>query len=211
MRDIRTIFLENRVMRKSPQQQRSKQMVNTLLEATAQCIAQRGLDNTSTPIIAEMAGVSVGSLYQYFDSKEALLEALLNKLALDVGKALTNLPLVEGANLRAMIELAIDLGFNLLNSSDGLYLELVRNWHRLPTQQVTDVLQQHFSETARIYFIHHYQQYPIIDLHVRLFIIINSTLFTMVRLASQKPEGLLSEKAVRNGLVNMIVGYLEQP
>lgn len=35
-------FLEIRVMRKSPQQQRSKQMVNTLLEATAKCIALRG-------------------------------------------------------------------------------------------------------------------------------------------------------------------------
>ena len=46
-------------MRKSPQQQRSKQMVNTLLEATAKCIALRGLDNTSTPAIAEIAGVSV--------------------------------------------------------------------------------------------------------------------------------------------------------
>ena len=203
-------FLENRVMRKSPQQQRSKQMVNTLLEATAKCIALRGLDNTSTPAIAEMAGVSVGSLYQYFDGKEALLAALLNKLALDVGTTLKHIPLSEGIALRTLIEQAIDMGFSLLNSSDGLYLELVRNWHRLPTEQVADVLQQHFSETARMYFIKHYHQYPIVDLQARLFIIINSTLFTMVRLASQQHESLLSEKSVRDGLVNMIVGYLEQ-
>lgn len=197
-------------MRKAPQQKRSKQMVAILLDATAQCIAQRGLDGTTTPVIAEMAGVSVGSLYQYFDGKESLLSALLDKLAHDVANALKHIPLTEGAGLRSMIEQAIDLGFGLLNSHDGLYLELVRNWHRLPTQQVADVLQQHFLETARLYFIKHYHQHPIEDLQVRLFIIINSTLFSMVRLASQ--QGVwLSEQAVRNGLVDMVVGYLEQP
>ena len=41
-----------------------------------------------------------------------------------------HIPLNEGVTLRTLIEQAIDMGFSLLNSSDGLYLELVRNWHR---------------------------------------------------------------------------------
>ncbi|MEL0028459.1 MAG: TetR family transcriptional regulator [Perlucidibaca sp.] len=49
-------------MRKRPQQERSRQMVAALIEATARCITAHGLDNTTTPRIAEIACVSVGSL-----------------------------------------------------------------------------------------------------------------------------------------------------
>ena len=53
-------------MRKAPQQARSRQMVDRLIDATATCIAERGLTDTPTHAIAETAGVSVGSRYQYF-------------------------------------------------------------------------------------------------------------------------------------------------
>ncbi|MCI0353744.1 MAG: TetR family transcriptional regulator, partial [Acidobacteria bacterium] len=49
-------------MRKKPQQTRSRQMVKTLVEATARTIAERGLADTTTNHIATRAGVSVGSL-----------------------------------------------------------------------------------------------------------------------------------------------------
>ena len=61
-------------MRKRPQQQRSREMVRALIDATAQVIQQQGLDNTTTARIAEVAGVSVGSLYQYFGDKDGLIE-----------------------------------------------------------------------------------------------------------------------------------------
>ena len=55
-------------MRKIPQQQRSKALVSRLVEATAQAIREHGMDKFTTHHVAELAGVSVGSLYQYFDS-----------------------------------------------------------------------------------------------------------------------------------------------
>ena len=64
-------------MRKNPKQKRSKQMVNRLLDATAITLAERGLDDTTTNHIAEQAGISIGSLYQYFPDKDALVVALL--------------------------------------------------------------------------------------------------------------------------------------
>lgn len=195
-------------MRKRPQQLRSKQMVATLIDATARCIAENGIDGTSTPRIAELAGVSVGSLYQYFDSKETLIDALVEKTADDIAKALKRLPMNEVSNLRDMVKTAIGFGFAMLNSGDGLYLELARNWHRLPTQKVADVLQQHFLELARFYFLKHYREHPIENLQVRIFIIANSTLFTMVRHISQE-NGLLRQEDIAEGLTQMIVAYLE--
>lgn len=195
-------------MRKRPQQERSRQMVATLLDATARCIAERGLDGTTTPVIAEMAGVSVGSLYQYFDDRESLIEALVEKLAGDIAMALKRLPMDEATSLRDMVGMAIRFGFSMMHSSNGLYLELTRNWHRMPTRRVADVLQQHFLELARVYFLKHYREHPIENLQVRIFIIANSTLFTMVRLVSEE-NAMIKEDAVAEGLTQMIVGFLE--
>ena len=57
-------------MRKQPRQQRSQQMVADLVEACALVIARDGLARLSTNLIAAEAGVSVGSLYQYFASRK---------------------------------------------------------------------------------------------------------------------------------------------
>jgi AcrR family transcriptional regulator len=53
-------------------------MVGVLLTATARVLVKRGYDRASTNQIARAAGVSVGSLYQYFPSKEALVAALID-------------------------------------------------------------------------------------------------------------------------------------
>jgi AcrR family transcriptional regulator len=65
--------------RKSASQERSRLTVDALLEATARILVREGFDKASTNRIAEVAGVSVGSLYQYFPSKEALVAALIDR------------------------------------------------------------------------------------------------------------------------------------
>src|SRR5438445_6636451 len=67
------------VPRKMPKQQRSKETVDVILAATARVLVKEGYDKASTNRIAEAAGVSVGSLYQYFPSKEALVAALIEQ------------------------------------------------------------------------------------------------------------------------------------
>ena len=67
------------VPRKMPKQQRSKDTVDVILAATARVLVKEGFDRASTNRIAEQAGVSIGSLYQYFPSKEALVAALVER------------------------------------------------------------------------------------------------------------------------------------
>ena len=62
--------------RKKPRQERSQATVEAILDATARVLCTIGYDRASTNRIALAAGVSVGSLYQYFPSKEALVAAL---------------------------------------------------------------------------------------------------------------------------------------
>lgn len=67
------------IPRKSPNQDRAKATVEAILEATAQVLIKEGYDRASTNRIAAAAGVSIGSLYQYFPSKEALVATLLER------------------------------------------------------------------------------------------------------------------------------------
>ena len=59
--------------RKQPQQARSTELVATILEAAVQVLAREGAQRFTTARVAEKAGVSIGSLYQYFPNKAAIL------------------------------------------------------------------------------------------------------------------------------------------
>jgi AcrR family transcriptional regulator len=81
--------------RKQPQQDRSKVTVEAILEATTHILTAEGYDKANTNRIAERAGISIGSLYQYFPNKESLMAALIeqhsNEMAEMVETKLNNL------------------------------------------------------------------------------------------------------------------------
>ena len=79
--------------RKTPTQPRSAQTVAALLEAAAQVLERHGLEGFNTNAVAERAGVSIGSLYQYFPGKDALTLALMQR---------------EGERFQAEAALALD-------------------------------------------------------------------------------------------------------
>lgn len=62
--------------RKQPVQQRSQATHAAIIEATIQVVVRDGVDHLTTGRVAERAGVSVGTLYQYFENKAALIDAV---------------------------------------------------------------------------------------------------------------------------------------
>lgn len=65
--------------RKSPKQVRSMVTLEVILDATIQVLTKQGLPKLTTARVAERAGVSVGSVYQYYPNKQALLVAVLER------------------------------------------------------------------------------------------------------------------------------------
>jgi AcrR family transcriptional regulator len=70
--------------RKLPQQDRSRITVEAILEATARILTEEGYEKANTNRIAERAGISIGSLYQYFPNKESLMAALMEQHANEI-------------------------------------------------------------------------------------------------------------------------------
>ena len=66
-------------LRRRPVQQRSAARVERMLEACAKLIDEVGYDGVTTTLIAERAGVAVGSLYQFFPDKRAVVQALTTR------------------------------------------------------------------------------------------------------------------------------------
>jgi AcrR family transcriptional regulator len=98
--------------RKQPRQLRSRETVDSILDATTRVLVKHGFDGLTTNAVAKVAGVSIGSLYQYFPNKEALVAALFERHAEQMRAAVqaeltrvATLPIAEAA--RAVIELTI--------------------------------------------------------------------------------------------------------
>ncbi|MGM3277110.1 TetR/AcrR family transcriptional regulator [Ralstonia sp. 24A2] len=95
--------------RKRPRQARSAATFEVILEASARIIESTGFDGFNTNAVADLAGVSIGSLYQYFPSKLALIVELIRRgrvlLTDDVIEAIQVLP---GAGLEEQIDRVIE-------------------------------------------------------------------------------------------------------
>jgi AcrR family transcriptional regulator len=96
-----------------PKQRRARQTVEAILDAVARVLKRDGLKAVTTNRIAEAAGVSIGSVYQYFPDKQAIFVAL-HRRHIDEIDRLVATTLVENANarledlLRSMIEAITD-------------------------------------------------------------------------------------------------------
>jgi AcrR family transcriptional regulator len=94
--------------RRPPLQKRSRDTVRAILDAAARIFAARGYAGATTNHIAALAGVSIGSLYEYFPNKDALLVALLEE-HLAAAEALLSRTAAEAlaaprGELRAVVE-----------------------------------------------------------------------------------------------------------
>lgn len=195
-------------MRKSPKQERSQKMVDALVEATGRAIVKHGYMRVTTNHVAAEAGVSPGSLYQYFDGKEALVEALLDRISQDLaGLVDRRIDGLLDADVRTVVRSLLVSVFEFMQKDEGLYLELARNWHQLHSNRVVDLLEKHMMEVCRLYILRHVSLFRIRNPQAILFVIINSTLMTLIRYLSQ-PNSHLRKDEIIDCLSDMLAAYV---
>ena len=96
------------LQRRRPRQARARATVDSILEAAVQVLERSGVDALNTNSVAERAGVSIGTLYQYFPDKDAILVAVARREMEKTGTGLAALQktLIE-ALVRAMENLLV--------------------------------------------------------------------------------------------------------
>ncbi|MGS1071577.1 TetR/AcrR family transcriptional regulator [Burkholderia glumae] len=122
--------------RKTPSQPRAAETVAAIVEAAAQVLEMAGIDGFNTNAVAERAGVSIGSLYQYFPGKDALTVALMRRemlrfqqdleAALDEPDGTAALERLIGAAARQQLERPVLARLLDLQEADPLLRDAVR-------------------------------------------------------------------------------------
>ncbi len=120
--------MENQqVIRRIPRQARSQHKVELILEAAIQLLESGGLEKLTTNAVAAKAGVSIGTLYQYFGSKHALLDALVTRelsamSAKVVASLRTGAPASAGDRIRQIVR-AVNASYGGRNRVHRLLIE----------------------------------------------------------------------------------------
>ncbi len=105
---------KTKIIVKAPTQERSRQTVATILEACSRLLIQEGFYSITTDKIAKEAGVSIGSLYQFFGNKESVVQAVVKNLIEEDKKFITEhmraiSPLPPETRIPAMVNLGVEL------------------------------------------------------------------------------------------------------
>lgn len=196
-------------MRKQPQQQRAKLIVTSILEATQLCIAEYGVMHVTTPKIAEKSGVSVGSIYQYFENKDQIILELLRRKSEHLGLALKQMAMSQQQlSLEQLVSNSIQFGFDVMREDHGFFFEILKHWHGYSQSDAAQILEKHFLEVGLYVFNRFYPHWSFEILKHKAFVIINSTLFTMMRYVSNN-DFFIEEQTLKEELSHMILAYLE--
>jgi len=122
---------EHLLPRKTPRQERSRALVDAIVEAAARVLIERGDVNTNH--VAELAGVSVGSVYQYFPHKDSLLAALLERQATAESEfVIAELRRRPPTSVPIALEYAVDAVFAFRAQNTALQVALLQLLDRIP-------------------------------------------------------------------------------
>lgn len=133
--------------RKAPQQERSKAIVNAIYEATVRILPKLGSANVTTRKIADLAGISIGSLYQYFPNKDSVLVAVMDivtkSLNAEVKKHIEEL---DGKSMEEATDAMVELGLRIFLKEKEKMREIYREAPQLGTLPLLLKLRQSVVE-----------------------------------------------------------------
>jgi AcrR family transcriptional regulator len=197
--------------RKHASQERSRATVDALVEATARILVREGFDKASTNRIAEVAGVSIGSLYQYFPCKEALVAALIdrhnaeiNQVARDELARAVDEPLAQG--VRRLVAMAV----RAHRVNPRLHRVLAEQIPRVGKLENVEAFSQENYALFKRYLEHHRDEIRAVDLDLAAFVCVtsiealthNAVLHHSALFSGAAMDALIDEGA------RLVIGYL---
>lgn len=198
--------------RKSALQERSRATVDALVEATARILVKEGFDKASTNRIAEVAGVSVGSLYQYFPSKEALVAAVIERHQQEIAQTVQGeLADVLAQPVEKAVRQLVAVAVKAHRVNPRLHRVLAEQIPRLGKLDELGTFNRENYTLFQTYLENHRDELHVADLELASFICVttiealthNAVLHHSKMLSDEKMEALIDEGA------RLVTGYLK--
>jgi len=194
--------------RKNPKQDRSRATVDAILEATARVLAEVGYERASTNRIARVAGVSIGSLYQYFPGKEALVAALVERHVDRVTTLLDHaFDRIEELPPRHAARALVTAVLSVQVIDADLHRLLVEQIPRVGRLQRVTHIERRFVERTRGYLQSHRRESTIRNPDVAAQLIIYALHGILFGLARADPAQL-GDNAVSDEMVALVTRYI---
>lgn len=195
--------------RKAPRQGRSQATVDTILAAATRVLSRESLAGFNTNRVAEVAGVSVGSVYQYFPNKAAIVVALIDRDHAQLADALE--ALLNGPVRGSLRETLDDVALLLIDQQygDPVYAAAIdHEERRLPTSAQTHQADQRFAAIAQALISRHRH-----EISAALPDSAPRDLLVIARAMSEADSGPGSQppKDLRSRIVRALLGYLVMP
>ena len=185
------------LMRKQPQQPRSRALVESLVIATAETISREGLEAATAARVAKRAGVGIGSLYQYFNNKTELYDEVLARLTQALEQLVDdNLQMLDEHTLGEFTASLLHDVWDFLEADEGLYLGVVKHWAQLDFLRFLNSLEQRMAMNIGLVLMSSNKLRSSSELSTQTFILINSVLFTTVRYISSPPRHISKEQLI---------------
>jgi AcrR family transcriptional regulator len=183
--------------------------VRRLLGATAQVLGEVGVEKLSTNKVAKRAGVAVGSIYQYFPNKEALLDALVEDRMHRLGDLVsTRMAALESVSFPAAAEAMLRAVIDFLAGEPGLVPLLLARALDAPDEGVAGRLRMQ-GETAARAFLGRLGDLAVADLDVAVFVSTNVAGFFGALLAGPGVDVERRERVIAE-LVRMLSLWMGQ-
>jgi AcrR family transcriptional regulator len=196
--------------RKRPRQERSAATVDAILEAAARDFAANGYEAATTNRIAKAAGTSVGSLYQYFPSKDAIAVELVRRYRADrLAFVRSRLEMLGKQPLAQVVRALFKSVLEAEGISPELYRVLIEQVLRTSARREVRGYEEKL-EALVVAALGRVDPRPQVD-------DLELAAFVMVRLAlalihsANADEHRYSNEALANELTKLIVGYLGVP
>ena len=197
--------------RKSASQERSRSTVDALLEATTRVLIREGYDKASTNRIAEVAGVSIGSLYQYFPSKEALVAAVIDRHTQEVSEVTRNaLVKVAGRPIEVAAREFVSVAIDAHRVNPKLHGVLAEQIPRVGRLENIEANVRDGYALVRGYLEAHREEFDVADLDLAAFVVVTVVEALTHAAVLRRPDILIGDKARRfvDDVTRMLVRYL---
>lgn len=196
--------------RKAASQERSRLTVSALVEAAARILVREGYDKANTNRIAEVAGVSIGSLYQYFPSKEAVIVAVIARHNAEVMDAVQKeLAAAFDAPVRRAISRLVRIAVKAHHVDPNLHRVLSEQIPRMGPLEKVEGFNRNYFTLFKAFLERHRDEIQVRDLDLASFICV--TAIEALAHNAVLHEKIASDSAV-NALVRdterLIIGYL---